>query len=125
MKNLTTALFASILLLTGGAALADPVSQVWTCKLNDGKTTEDAQSVNSKWLAWAREVGGTDEITSSFATAVVGDTGFLWVDTFPDLVTWAKVIEAGKKSDDEGGEAEVEALQTCSGSRLWSGVETK
>jgi hypothetical protein len=124
MKKLTMALFASILLLTGGAALADPVSQVWTCKLNDGKTAEDAQSVNSKWLKWAREVGGSDEITSSFVTPVVGDTGFLWVDTFPDLVTWAKVIEAGN-ADDNGLEAEFEALQTCSGNRLWSGEETK
>ncbi len=124
MKKLTTALFASILLLTGGAALADPVSQVWTCKLNEGKTAEDAQSVNSKWLAWARKVGGSDEITSTFATPVVGDTGFLWVDTFPDLVTWAKVIEAGE-SDDDGLNDEFEALQTCSGNRLWRGAETK
>jgi hypothetical protein len=124
MKNLTAALFASILLLTGGAALADPVSQVWTCKLNDGKTAEDAQSLNSKWLAWAREAGGSDEITSSLVTAIVGDTGFLWVDTFPDLVTWAKVVEAGN-ADDNGLDAEFDALQTCSGNRLYSGEETK
>jgi len=124
MKKLTTALFASILLLTGGAALADPVSHVWTCKLNDGKTSEDAQALNGKWLAWARKVSGSDEIKSSLVTAVVGDTGFLWVDTFPDLVTWAKVNEAGN-ADDTGLDAEFDALQTCSGSRLYRGEETK
>ena len=121
MKKLITALSASVLLFASAMALADPVSQVWTCKLNEGKTAEDAQALNSKWLAWAREVGGSDEISSSFVTPVVGDTGFLWVDTFPDLVTWAKVIEA----DDGGLDAEFVALQTCSGNRLWSGAETK
>jgi len=124
MKKLLTVLLASVLLFASAMALADPVSQVWTCKLNDGKTAEDAQALNSRWLAWARKAGGTDEITSSLATPVVGDTGFLWVDTFPDLVTWAKVVEAGN-SDDNGLDAEFEALQTCSGNRLWSGAETK
>jgi len=124
MKKLLTVLLASVLLFASAMALADSVSQVWTCTLNAGKTAEDAQAVNSKWLAWARKVGGSDEITSTFATPVVGDTGFLWVDTFPDLVTWAKVVEAGE-SDDDGLDAAFEALQTCSGSRLWSGAETK
>ena len=124
MKKLMTILLASILLCASGLALADPVSEVWNCKLNEGKTAEDAQAVNGKWLAWARKVGGSDAITSSFATPVVGDTGFLWVDTYPDLVTWAKVSEASNSDDYPMGGA-FEEIQTCTGNRLWSGAETK
>lgn len=124
MKKLMTVILAAVLLFVSAMALADPVSEVWTCKLNDGKTAEDAQAVNSKWLAWARKVGGSDEIISTFATPVVGDSGFIWVDTYPDLLTWAKVSEASTSDDYPMGD-EFEELQTCSGNRLWSGAETK
>ena len=125
MKKLITIAMASLLLCVSGLAMADPVSQVWTCKLNDGKTAEDAQAINSKWLAWAKKAGGSDEISSSFVTAIVGDTGFLWVDTFPDLVTWAKVIQADQDNDSSELDEAFDALQTCSGNRLYSGEETK
>jgi len=117
---------ASILFCVGGVAVADPVSAVWTCELKEGKTSDDAQAVNSKWLAWARKAGGSDEITSSLVSPVVGDVGgFLWVDTFPDLVTWAKVTEATSSEEFKPiGEAFGE-VQTCSGNRLWSGEATK
>jgi hypothetical protein len=29
---------------------------VWSCKLNEGKTQEDAQAINAKWLKRAREI---------------------------------------------------------------------
>ena len=125
MRKFMTVVMASILLCVGGVAIADPVSEVWTCELKEGKTAEDAQAINSKWLAWARKVAGSDEVTSSLATAIVGDTGFLWVDTFPDLVTWAKVNEATSSEEYAPlGEAFNE-LQTCSGNRLWSSAATK
>jgi hypothetical protein len=126
MRKFMTVVMASIMLCVGGVATADPVSEVWNCVLKDGKTTDDAQATNSKWLAWARKVGGSDEITSSMGTSVVGDSGgFIWVDTFPDLATWAKVNEASS-SDEYAplGEA-FEELQTCSGNRLWSSAATK
>ncbi|MDA0706134.1 MAG: hypothetical protein O2907_05130 [Proteobacteria bacterium] len=52
MKNLLLGAFASAALLCFSAgALADEVSEVWTCTLEEGKTIDDAQAANSKWLA--------------------------------------------------------------------------
>ena len=35
-----------------GAAVADSVVEVWNCKLSEGKTIEDVQAANSKWIAY-------------------------------------------------------------------------
>jgi hypothetical protein len=94
---------------------------VWSCKLNDGKTKEDAQAVNAKWLKWARETGGSDEIQSSFVTAVIGDIeGYMWVDTFPDLATWAKVADGESGLDDEFDE-----LGPCTSNSMYRGEKTE
>ena len=91
-KTSALAAFTFVLLFTSGVASADTVSQVWSCKLNEGKTSEDAHALNAKWLKWARDVSGSDAITSTFVTPAVGDVGgFMWVDSFPDFATWAKL----------------------------------
>ena len=125
MKKLVITVLSIVILSFAGLAIADPVSEVWTCKLKEGKTTEDAQALNSKWLAWAKKVSGNDAITSAYVTAVVGDSGFIWVDTFPDLVTWAKVSEASSGDEYAPLGAGFDELQTCSGNRLWSSAATK
>ncbi len=124
MKNKKTlAAIAATLLVVSGVASADTVTNVWSCKLNDGKTSEDAQAINAKWLKWARGVTGDDSITSSFVTTAVGDMkGFMWVDMYPDFATWAKLMDA---DPNEELEEAFNALQTCSGSRLYRGEETK
>jgi hypothetical protein len=103
MRKLLLGAFASVALLCFSAgALADEVSEVWTCTLEEGKTIDDAQVANSKWLAWMRANVHKD-IRSMAATAVVGNSQeFRWVDTYPDLATWA----AGKAAlDTEEGRA--------------------
>ena len=78
--------------------------------------------INARWLKWARETGGSDEITSSYVTTVVGDLGgFMWVDTFPDIATWGKVVDDESSSDFD---AEFDKVSTCSGSRMYRGEET-
>jgi len=60
----------------------------WTCTLEDDKTVEDVQAVNSKWLAYVH-ANVSEEIRSSVVTAVVGNLeGFIFVDSYPDLDTW-------------------------------------
>ncbi len=124
MKNKSMlATLAATLLLISGAASADTVTNVWSCKLNDGKTSEDAHALNGKWLKWAHEVTGDDSITSSFVTTAVGDIkGFMWVDMYPDFSTWAKLMDA---DPNEELEEAFDALQTCSGSRLYRGEESE
>ena len=77
-------------LALSGAAFADNYVEVWTCTLEDEKTVEDVQTANTVWLAYVHE-HVSEDITSSVLTAVVGDaTGFVFVDSFPDLDTWAR-----------------------------------
>ena len=107
------------LAMSFGAA-ADPVTMVFSCELKDGHTKEEAMAVNAKWLKWARATAGTDEITSSYVTTVVGDfDGFLWVDNYPSAAAWAKIADA-----DSEYEEEFDALTTCSGNRMYRGEET-
>ena len=124
MKRTIAITIASLFLGATGIAAANPVTMVWTCKLNDGVTAEQSQATGKKWVALVRKLTGNDEITSSWVTAVVGDTeGFMWVDTYPSLEVWAAVTTAWDNSEeaDELGE-ELEANETCSGSRLYEAV---
>ena len=118
-KFVTTLVAAMLLCLSFGAA-ADPVTVVFSCELKDGKTKEEAMAVNAKWLKWARETAGTDEITSSYVIPVVGDfKGFMWVDSYPSAVAWAKTADADSVFEDEFDE-----LTTCSGNRIYRGEQT-
>ncbi len=120
LKKIMSATVASVFLLLSAAAHAEPVSVVFSCKLNDGYTKEDAMEINARWLKWARETGGSDEITSSYVSTIVGDfDGFMWVDTYPDIATWGKIVDADSDFDDE-----FEEVSTCSGNRLYRGEET-
>ena len=121
MKKIITADVMSAFLALSAGASADPVTAVFTCKLNDGKTKEDAMAVNAKWLKWARATAGTDAITSSYIETVVGDIGgFMWVDTYPSAAAWAKIADADAPFDEA-----FDALSTCSGNRLLRATPTE
>ena len=121
MKNLLSVTsVATIVLCLSNVAIADSVVEAFTCKLEEGKTVEDVQAKNSEWLKWINanvEGGG---ITSAVGTAVVGNTGtFIFVDTYPNLATWAAAkdaldTEAGEELDDL-----FDGISDCSENRLW------
>ena len=119
MKKIVSAALLAFLSV-GGAAFADDYREVWECKTKDGKTLEDVQAINSKWLAWMRKNVDKD-ISSAVLTAVVGDlTSFIFVDTYPSLETWSE----GKSAQDDNDEmdafnAEFDAVAECGETRLW------
>ena len=120
LKKITLATVTSIFLLLSAAVHAEPVTIVFSCTLKDGSTKEDAMEINARWLKWARATGGSDEITSSYVSAIIGDlSGFMWVDTYPDIATWGKIVDADSEFDAEFGE-----VSTCSGNRMLRGEET-
>ena len=51
MSRIVTVAVASMLLGVSGVAVADPVTMVWTCTLNDGVTAEQSQAAGKKWVA--------------------------------------------------------------------------
>ncbi len=120
LKRIMLATATSIFLLLSVAVHAEPISIVWYCELKDGSTKEDAMEINARWLKWARATGGSDKITSSYVSTVIGDLGgFMWVDSYPDIVTWGKVADADSEFD-----AEFEEVSSCSGNRMIRAEET-
>ena len=120
LKKISLATVTSAFLLLSVAVYAEPVSIVYSCKLKEGSTKEDAMEINARWLKWARSTAGTDEITSSYVSTIVGEfDGFMWVDTYPDIATWGKIVDADSEFD-----TEFNAISTCSGNRMYRGEET-
>jgi hypothetical protein len=125
-QSLSVTLVALVTLCLSGIAAADSISETWTCKVEEGKEIEDVQAINSKWLKWINanvEGGG---ITSSVGTSVVGNSEtFIFVDTYPDLATWAAAKDA---LDSEAGnelDGLFDGVSDCSENRLWKIEETK
>lgn len=120
LKKIMLATVASVFLLLSVAVHAEPISIVWYCEMKEGSTKEDAMEINARWLKWARATGGSDAITSSYVSTVIGDlAGFMWVDTYPDIATWGKVADADSEFD-----AEFNEISTCSGNRMIRAEET-
>ena len=121
IKKIVLAAMAAMFMLVSVGVSADPVVQVLHCKLSDGKTSDDAHALNAQWLKWAHAKAGADEITSAFVSTVVGDFGgFMWVDTYPSLVAWAKISELELEDDEPELSAAFDELATCSSSSLLS-----
>lgn len=120
MKKLFLGAFASIALLCFSAgAWADKVSEVFTCELKDDKTIAEAQAVNSKWLAFMR-ANVSKDITSTAATAVVGNSDeFLYVDTYPDLATWAAGKAALETDEGKAVSSGFDDIMDCDKNRLY------
>lgn len=125
MKKLLSVVTSCLVLGLAVSAHADGVAESWQCELKDGKTIADVQAVNSKWLKWvnARADGA---VRSSIGTAIVGNAEiFMFVDSYPDLATWAAVKDA--LDSEEGNEISsmFEETSECSGNRLWKMEATK
>ena len=116
-RILTTILFSLLFAAFCSSACADSVVASYNCELKDGKTSEELQAANGKWLKWVRE-NVNPNITSEVGTAIVGKQDmFLFVDTYPDLATWAAVQTALDGSDEL--DELFEDISECSENRLW------
>jgi len=113
-----------VFLLAPAWCLADnhdtAVVEMWKCKLKDGKTMEEVQAVNKRWLAMTRKVAGNDEINSYSLETVVGDlTIFGFADAYPDMATYAKVKAAEDTEEGEAIDDAFDALMDCTDNRLY------
>ncbi len=118
-KIVSTVLFAVAVAFISSNVLADSIVAAYTCELKEGKKQEELQALNSQWLKWVR-ANVNENIESAVGTAVVGDQEiFLFVDTYPDLNTWA----ATQTALDSDAASELENLfddvSDCSENRLW------
>ena len=116
-KILSTIVFSLLFAVFCGSAWADSVVASYNCELKEGKTSEELLAANSKWLKWVREKVNPN-ITSEVGTPIVGKQDmFLFVDTYPDLATWAATQTALDESDEL--DELFEDISECSENRLW------
>ena len=127
MKKLLPVTFVALCALClSGIAAADSIVETWTCEVKDGKKIEDVQAINSQWLKWVNDHVEGGGITSSVGESVVGNSDrFIFVDTYPNLATWAATKDA--LDTPEGGELDelFEDVSECSENRLWKIEDTK
>ena len=98
---------------------------VWTCELAEGKTAEDVQATNSKWVKLVNAGLEEGEIRSYVLTTVVGDLQtFLYVDSFPSGEAWLATRTTMESDEGKALEAEFDALGDCSSNSLYASEQS-
>ena len=127
MKKIIIAPFTvSVMFLFTAPAYADSIVQLWSCKLNDGKTGDDLVAVSSAWLKAAKSMEGGDAIEAYLEFPIAAETEdgeFTFVMVVADTKTWG--VFNNDYLDSPAGEAEEAwgEVATCSVSSLWASVE--
>jgi hypothetical protein len=126
MKRLFLGVFTSLALLCFSAgAWADQVSEVFECELEKGMTMANAQVVNAKWLAFMH-ANISKDITSVAAVVLVGKSDeFRYVDTYPDLATWAAAKAALQTEEGQAIEGGFEGVIECNKNKLYRLLPTE
>ncbi len=126
MKKFLAVITSCFLLGFGVSAHADSVAESWLCELKDDKSVEDVQAINSKWLKWVNERVENGVVRSAVGTAIVGNSEiFMFVDTYPDLTTWAAVKKLLDSEEGNALDGIFNEVSECSSNRLWRMRDTE
>jgi hypothetical protein len=106
------------------AAGDERIAEMWQCKLEEGKTMEELQANNSRWLTLTRKEAGSDDVRSYALQTIVGDiTHFLFVDTYPNMAAWSAAKSAEDSEEGKAIEAAFDELMKCEKNRLYTSTE--
>ncbi|MDA0679268.1 MAG: hypothetical protein O3A13_03225 [Proteobacteria bacterium] len=118
-------LVLSVLLLLGGAAIADTtVRVVYICTINEGKSIDDVRAANSAWVKFVNANVAGAGISSTILTPIVGDLTagrFIYTDSYPNVESWSAAT-ASTENGKEGMaiQAALEAAGTCASNSLYN-----
>ena len=119
---------AVTLLMASFSVSADTrVVEVWTCTLNEGKSVEDLNAINDKWLAWANKQSYGGDIRGSIAVPTVSDNldVVLILSSYPDRVTYGADMDAlFGTAEGQALVAEYEAVVTCESNAVYAVTES-
>ena len=102
------------------------VTEVWQCKLNDGKTLEDVHAANGAWVKFVNATVAGGDIHSYVSTSVVGNTTqFLYVDSFPNMRAWIDTKAANETAEGQRIQAALNEAASCSSNSLHLSTETE
>jgi hypothetical protein len=83
-------------------------------------TIANAQAINAKWLAFMK-ANVSEDITSVAAIVLVGKSDeFRYVDTYPDLATWAAAKAALETDEGKAVQGGFEGVIECDENKLYS-----
>ncbi len=127
--------FAKILVVVVGTLLAstalsaeERVVNLVTCELKEGKTTDDLHAANGRWVRYMNDNVPGGDIRSFPAMPIVGEfSHFLYIDSFPNLTSWAGMVDVENAGSDEMKSIMdgLEAVASCSRNALYRAVESE
>ena len=103
------------------ASADDAVLQVWTCTLNEGHTLEELIDVHEKWVKWASDQPGGEDVEGSILTSVISENvdSVLIVDSWASPSDMTASWKAYMDTVGEDMEAAYDEVSTCSSNSLW------
>jgi hypothetical protein len=115
---------AVTLLMVSISVSADTrVMEVWTCTLNEGKSVEDLNAINDKWLAWANKQSYGGDIRGSIAVPAISDNlnVVLIIGSYPDRATYGADADAYfGTAEGQALEAEYSAIASCASNEVFT-----
>jgi hypothetical protein len=122
--SLKLGLMSALLVFAVSANAEDRVAEVWNCKLEEGKTIADVQAANGKWVKYMNANVADGGINSYVLTPIVARRGgFIYVDSYPSLVSWSAGQELA--SDELTAiEEELNAVAKCSDNTLHNSAQS-
>lgn len=125
MNNLMKLTIPFMLIFSINCFAEKAIFDVWQCKLNENKTMKDANALNDKWVAFMnKSVKGGGINSYNLEPRVGNHDGFLFVDTYPNMQSWAAGENVMEKTKE--GKAllkEFRMLAKCSSNSLYSSTK--
>jgi len=124
-QMIKTLLLTTAVTLTTAASADTRIIEVWNCKLPEGKTIEDVHAANKTWRTFVNETVEGGDIQSSIVTSVVGgSTGYMFVDSYPNLAAWAATKAALKTPEGLAVEVIIFGVSLCTTNTLHESTES-
>lgn len=124
MRKAISTMFATLLLGAAASAFSETDTLViWTCTLNDGKTMDDVAAANGRWVKYQNRVNEGATIRSWGAESIIGDTGFVYIDSFPSLEVWSAARDAMEAEEGVAIGDALDEAATCSSNSLYEATE--
>ena len=110
-------------------AEGERIVEIWTCTVNEGSTIDDVGRLTASWNEFIRSVGATDArsfILSHLIGTIRGHettsdvtTSFLFLDSFPDVASWAAAKRAEQTPEGQELMSAFIRANTCTANTLY------
>ncbi len=125
-RTAMTLWLAMVMAVSAAPATANDFEQVWSCKMEPGKTLDDARAVARTWLAAARSMKHGERLQASIRYPIIvseSENRFDFVVRAPSLAAWGAFYDT---YDDGTPVADADLrfaeVASCSGSTMWESI---